>query len=175
MPPAMNHQQRLLQIQQQQQQQIMRQQTIQQRQKEMQMEREKLTSMKPPAVDKAASAASAAIAASASKSAPALEPAKAAMLLKECDWVDKSLWASRQMLGGNAVNVFLRSTSNMQKIRRAKIRQHTRTKDKPKADEILTSEILNVKTAKRMKTEMEQGMQFCVILHDTVRYRRRRR
>ena len=115
-------------------------------------------------------------------SLPPLPLEQQQILLKNCDWKDKSLWCSRQLLGGQSVNGFLRATATVQRIKKQRARQvHKPTKDgdnKPpppvpkdeqEAEEILKSEIMNVRTAKKLKTELEQGIQFTALLHETIR------
>jgi SGF29 tudor-like domain len=111
-------------------------------------------------------------------SAPPLELDKASLLLKNCNWVDKTLWVSRQLLGGQAVNGFLKSTATVQRIKKQRARQTNKTNAKPEKppgateqdmEEILKKQIMNARTAKKMKQELEQGINFCALLHSTIR------
>jgi hypothetical protein len=119
-------------------------------------------------------------------------------LLKECpDWIDRSLWATRQMLGGQSVNGFLRSTATVQRIKKQRARQSAQTKSKATpeeiataeasagpaaaasrkrgetpdqvAEEVLKHEVMNSRTAKKIKTELEAGLQFCAFVHGAIR------
>ena len=106
-----------------------------------------------------------------------------AELLDSCNWMEKALWCSRQLLGGQAVNGFMRATATVQRIKKQRARQVHKTKENQKeppppapraaneqeAEEILKKEIMNVRTAKKLKTEFEQGLQFTELLHKTIR------
>jgi hypothetical protein len=120
-----------------------------------------------------------------------------AALLKDCDWIDRSLWATRQMLGGQSVNGFLRSTATVQRIKKQRARQSAQTKSKATpeeiaaaaaaagpaaaasrkrgetpdqvAEEVLKQEVMNSRTAKKIKTELEAGLQFCAFVHSSIR------
>ena len=124
-------------------------------------------------------------------------------MLSQCDWKDKTLWATRQILGGNSINGFLRSAATAQRIKKQRARQIASTKksggptggapgapgnvapsanaaDPSKPDqkklvfdqdeeEKLKKDIMNPRTAKKIKSEFEAGVQFCVTLHNVVR------
>lgn len=114
-----------------------------------------------------------------------MEVTQAAAMVKQCDWIDKALWSSRQILGGQQVNGFLRSTATVQRFKKQRARQHAKTRhDKQQgedakvglsaekeqeAEEVLKKDILNTRTAKKMKVELEQGIQYCTALHETIR------
>jgi hypothetical protein len=121
-------------------------------------------------------------------SVPPLGIKESAELIRKCDWVDKTLWVSRQLLGGQSVNGFVRTTSTIHRIKRQRIRQTNKGKssnpndlgDNTKkrgpdnnadnaADEALKRDIMNPKTAKRMKSELEDGINFCRLMHSAVR------
>lgn len=125
-------------------------------------------------------------------SAAPLEHHAAVALVKRCDWVDKTLWVSRQLLGGQSVNGFLRSTATVQRIKKQRARQNNKGKGgstgdsqslqigegskkrgsentDQEAEEVLKKEVMNSRTAKKMKTEFEMGINFCRMLHSTVR------
>jgi hypothetical protein len=120
--------------------------------------------------------------------------------LQQCDWKDKTLWATRQILGGNSINGFLRATATSQRIKKQRARQLALTKksaaaaaaaaigatppeDKKddsslpahkrsfnqSAEEQLKKDIMNPRTAKKIKAELEAGVQFCVTLHNLLR------
>ena len=125
-------------------------------------------------------------------------------LLNQCDWKEKTLWATRQILGGNSINGFLRSAATAQRIKKQRARQQASTKksaaaaaaaaaagaagkavppggagDASKeakkvsfdqaAEEQLKKDIMNPRTAKKIKSEFEAGIQFCITLHNVVR------
>jgi len=106
---------------------------------------------------------------------PPAQPISVPKLLKECPWVDKTLWISRQLLGGQAVNGFQRSTASAQRIKKQRARQvKSKLPDKDnmseqQAEEILKHQVMNPRTAKKIKLELESGMAFCEMLHTTVR------
>jgi hypothetical protein len=117
--------------------------------------------------------------------------------LSHSDWRDKILWASRLILGGNSINGFLRATATAQRIKKQRARQIAINKktaaaaaaaaagvtlevpepDKSKEkkgydqeeEEQLKKDIMNPRTAKKIKAEMEAGMQFCAQLHNLLR------
>ncbi|CAB9509276.1 expressed unknown protein [Seminavis robusta] len=148
------------------------------------------------------------------------------VLLSKSDWVDKTIWVSRQLLGGNINNGFLSATSNVQRLKRQRARQAAHSqkkkdedaaakekeKDPPKetpstasssntasataagggkeaataaskdkdggkkrdapdqaAEESLKKEIMNTRTAKKLKAELEVGIQWCVTLQNAIR------
>jgi hypothetical protein len=117
--------------------------------------------------------------------------------LSHCDWRDKIMFAARLILGGNSINGFLRATATAQRIKKQRARQLALTKktaaaaaaaatgtlpepeDKSKEnskkgfdqseEEKLKKEIMNPRTAKKIKAEMESGLQFCATLHNILR------
>merc|ERR1719253_656434 len=48
-------------------------------------------------------------------------------LLAQCKYVDKTIWATRVLMGGNSVNGFLRSTAAAQRIKKQRARQNKKT------------------------------------------------
>jgi hypothetical protein len=137
-----------------------------------------------------------------------LPPEKVTALLSRCTWVDKTIWASRQLLGGQAVNGFMRATATVQRIKKQRARQNVKSgkskvnssnssnanaslensgdsvkasgitptasvtpslEEQQAEEEIIKHEIMNARTAKKIKQELEGGIQFCVLLHDTIR------
>jgi len=113
-----------------------------------------------------------------SRSAPPSQPSykETEKLLKQSDWVDRTLWMSKQIFGGQATNGFLRSTATVQRVKKQRARQ-TASKagaDRSKVDgsqageEILKKEVMNARTAKKIKTEMEAGMQYCELVHRAI-------
>lgn len=127
-----------------------------------------------------------------SSSIPKLGPDETEDLVNKCDWIDKTLWVARQVFGGSSVNSFLRSTAAVQRIKKQRIKQNNRGSlalgnvlqignsqrlDKkrgaesvdPEAAHSIKKEVMNVRTAKRMKIELEMGIKFCRVLHSTIR------
>lgn len=117
-------------------------------------------------------------------------------LLSYCEWKDKVLWASRLVLGGNSINGFLRATATAQRIKKQRARQSALAKKTAAAaagatsassaeaaaadkkskttydqgeEEKLKKDIMNPRTAKKIKSELEAGMQFCTSLHNVLR------
>ncbi|CAJ1943052.1 unnamed protein product [Cylindrotheca closterium] len=116
-------------------------------------------------------------------------------LLSYCEWKDKVLWASRMILGGNSVNGFLRATAAAQRIKKQRARQSAQArktaaaaastggnaeaaadadkKAKPVFDQVeeekLKKDIMNPRTAKKIKSELEAGMEYCTSLHNVLR------
>lgn len=104
-------------------------------------------------------------------------------VLEQCDWIDKTLWVSRQLFGGQSVNGFLRATATVQRMKKQRARQTAKSKDdkdsmsadkkrdatEQEAEEALKQDVMNTRTAKKMKSEMEMGMAFCAVMHETVR------
>jgi hypothetical protein len=117
--------------------------------------------------------------------------------LSHCDWRDKIMFAARLILGGNSINGFLRATATAQRIKKQRARQLALTKKTAAAaaaaatgtlpepeekakenskkgfdqseEEKLKKEIMNPRTAKKIKAEMESGLQFCATLHNILR------
>jgi hypothetical protein len=113
-------------------------------------------------------------------------------LLQQCDWKELTLWSARQIIGGNAVNGFLRSTATAQRIKKQRARQTKHSSSKASsspgsgpaekkpgvpatagfdqaAEERLKKEIMNPRTAKKIKAEFEAGVDYCVAVHDLLR------
>lgn len=135
----------------------------------------------------------------ASLAATPLTLEQARPLLDQCDWVDKSIWAARQIMGGQAVNGFLRATATMQRMKKQRQRQINKTsggadgaKDATAdgikkreldasqeglqemttdqdAEEALKLDVMNTRTAKKFKSECEMGEEFCIFLHELLR------
>ena len=94
-------------------------------------------------------------------------------LLSQCDWKDKTLWVARQLLGGQSVNGFLKSTATVQRIKKQRARQAGQKREAATTtadddDEDLKKQIMNARTTKKLKTEMEAGVDFCVLMHETI-------
>mmetsp|Transcript_23687 Transcript_23687/g.65755 ORF Transcript_23687/g.65755 Transcript_23687/m.65755 type:complete len:710 (+) Transcript_23687:120-2249(+) len=146
-------------------------------------------------------------------------------MLSQCDHIDRTIWATRVLWGGNAVNGFLRSTATAQRIKKQRARQNNSTKmsraakaasasgaalnsatgdDNKKGatgtgpvgmsnaksgisggggtsaskskevfnqqeEELLKKEIMNPRTAKKLKGELEAGLTFCATVCNVLR------
>ena len=150
-------------------------------------------------------------------------------LLAQCKYVDKTIWATRVLMGGNSVNGFLRSTAAAQRIKKQRARQNKKTgvgsvgpgalnasyiasggssgmettaatnnssnltagsitsnlsKSNSSAnngssklrevfnqteEELLKKDIMNPRTAKKIKVELEQGIVFCATVCNVLR------
>jgi hypothetical protein len=100
----------------------------------------------------------------------------------QCDWKDKTIHISRQFLGGSTINGFLKATASAQRIKKQRARQLAGAKKKasdpsapgstsperPLTEEELKIGTMNARTAKKMKTEMEQGVQFVKTLYENI-------
>lgn len=53
---------------------------------------------------------------------------KQVQLLSQCDYADRTIWATRVLWGGNSVNGFLRATATAQRIKKQRARQNNSTK-----------------------------------------------
>lgn len=135
-----------------------------------------------------------------SGSSTAIDYSRQRLLLEQCDWPELTVWSARQILGGNAINGFLKSTAAAQRIKKQRARQtkHSSAKAatngpnsgladaKPEAppappsvpapagfdqaaEERLKKEIMNPRTAKKIKAEFEAGVGYCVAVHDLIR------
>jgi len=87
---------------------------------------------------------------------------------------EKIIWVSRQILGTHGSNGFQRAMSNMQKLKRQRARQYKKQhQDETDVDcvdqERLKAETFNVKVAEKMIAEMNQGLQFCDLMADTIK------
>jgi SGF29 tudor-like domain len=138
--------------------------------------------------------------ASGMSASPATLPTEQVMsLLSRCNWIDKTVWASRQLLGGQSVNGFMRATATVQRIKKQRARQNVRSGKKSSTtagiaapggdpgnsstsasanlsleeqqaeEDVLKKDVMNARTAKKIKQELDAGIQFCVVLHDTIR------
>lgn len=148
---------------------------------------------------------------------------KQIQLLSQCDYADRTIWATRVLWGGNSVNGFLRATATAQRIKKQRARQNNSTKmsrlakaasttgvapgasagddDKKGAtatgsaaattakpnsstlnggtktketfyqheEELLKKEIMNPRTAKKLKSELEAGLTFCATVCNVLR------
>ena len=102
-----------------------------------------------------------------------------AVLLAQTNWIDRTLWVSRQLFGGQALNGFLRATATAQHVKKQRARQTASARakttitppneDQQQAEEQLKLAVMNARTAKKIKTEFESGLQFCEFLHGTIR------
>ena len=87
---------------------------------------------------------------------------------------EKIVWVSKQVLGTHGSNGFQKAMSNVQKTKRQRTRQykkqHQDDADTDYADqERLKAETFNARVAEKMITEMNQGLQFCDLMADTLK------
>ena len=124
---------------------------------------------------------------------PVTEPPSAEQIrawVAQCDWRDKTIHVARQLLGGSTINGFLKATAAAQRIKRQRARQFALAKNNvkrsadqetpggtfgnasspevPPTEEELKNGTMNARTAKKIKTEMEQGVDFVKTLYETI-------
>jgi len=107
-----------------------------------------------------------------------------ASLAKTCTTEEKVVWVAKQILGVGGANGFQKATSTMQRMKRQRARSFKQkdTTEKGesstaedaeatfrKEEERLKLDTFNVRVAKRMQTEMKQGLQFCNLMTDVIR------
>jgi hypothetical protein len=98
--------------------------------------------------------------------------------LAQCNWKDRTIYVSRQIMGGSSINGFARATSTVQRIKKQRARQVAALqKKKSEAESVplpvqtpleLQLEIMNPRTVKKMKQEFQQGAAFCQNLYETI-------
>jgi TolA-binding protein len=103
----------------------------------------------------------------------------------QCDWKDKTIHISRQLLGGSTINGFLRATASAQRIKKQRARQFVGAKKNAKkaaelvapgstsperqlTEDELKIGTMNARTAHKIKTETEQGLQFVKTLYENI-------
>jgi hypothetical protein len=87
---------------------------------------------------------------------------------------EKIIWVSKQILGTGGSNGFQVAMSNIQRTKRQRARQykkqHQDDTDIDGADqERLKAETFNARVAEKMISEMNQGLQFCDLMADTIK------
>lgn len=87
---------------------------------------------------------------------------------------EKIIWVSKQILGAHGCNGFQVAMSNIQRTKRQRARQykkqHQGDTDIDGADqERLKAETFNARVAEKMISEMNQGLQFCDLMADTIK------
>lgn len=94
-------------------------------------------------------------------------------LLSQCNTTDRTVWLAHRLLGGPQTNGFLRATSTAQRIKKQRARQVQWTKkdnhDEQQQEEDLKLQIMNPRTAKKIKTELMSGLSFCRQMHSVLR------
>ena len=104
---------------------------------------------------------------------PPLSQEEKQNLLARCNRTDRTIWAAHQLLGGVAVNGFLRSTATAQRIKKQRARQVQWKKkdghDDQQQEEDLKQQTMNPRTAKKIKLELTSGLLFCRQLHTVVK------
>lgn len=94
-------------------------------------------------------------------------------LASELSCEEKVVWVSKQVLGTHGSNGFQKAMSNVQKIKRLRLRQYKRQhQDDTEVDnadlERVKVKTFNVRMAEKMIGEMNQGLQFCDLMADTI-------
>lgn len=104
-------------------------------------------------------------------------------LANACSWEERTVWVARQVLGPGGSNGFSRATSAVQRLKRQRARQLQSTKNKdmngtdnkddgyshPDMDEeTLKRETFNPRLAKKMQSELKQGLQFCNLISEVI-------
>jgi len=86
---------------------------------------------------------------------------------------EKVVWVSKQILGTHGSNGFQKAMSNVQKTKRQRLRQYK--KQHQDDAEIDTDDLdrvkvktMNVRVAEQMIADMNQGLQFCDLMADTI-------
>lgn len=107
----------------------------------------------------------------------------------QCDWKDRTIHVARQLLGGSTINGFLKATAAAQRVKKQRARQFSLAKknakraadqetpggtsgtaspEVPPTEEELKNGTMNARTAKKIKMEMEQGVDFVKTLYETI-------
>jgi len=126
------------------------------------------------------------------KEVQALTPEQTEQLLAKCTPGDKVLYVARRLMGGSTINGFLKATASAQRIKKQRARQVEKSSKKSETgggganpadtsgkrkresmteqeqEEDLKNDIMNVRTAKKIQSELSMGVDFCVALHSTV-------
>jgi hypothetical protein len=123
---------------------------------------------------------------------PAAKPPSAEQIrewVAQCDWKDRTIHVARQLLGGSTINGFLKATAAAQRVKKQRARQFSLAKknakraadqetpggtsgtaspEVPPTEEELKNGTMNARTAKKIKMEMEQGVDFVKTLYETI-------
>lgn len=96
------------------------------------------------------------------------------MLASQLSCEEKVVWISKQILGTHGSNGFQKAMSNVQKTKRQRLRQYK--KQRQDDTEIDTDDLdrvkvktMNVRVAEKMIADMNQGLQFCDLMADTIK------
>ncbi len=94
-------------------------------------------------------------------------------LASELSCEEKVVWVSKQVLGTHGSNGFQKAMSNVQKIKRLRLRQYKRQhQDDAEVDtadlDLVKVKTFNARVAEKMIGEMNQGLQFCDVMADTI-------
>jgi hypothetical protein len=97
--------------------------------------------------------------------------------LAQCDWKDKTIYVSRQLMGGSSINGFAKATSAAQRLKKQRGRQIASV-NKKRASESqpppvqtpieIQRDIMNPRTAKKIKQEFQQGAAFCKSFYEII-------
>jgi SGF29 tudor-like domain len=102
-------------------------------------------------------------------STPIVPTKQMQQLISTLNWTDRTIYASRLVMGGAGVNGFLRATATAQRIKKQRARQIKKQQVSPNEEEILKKEAMNPRTAKKLRTELVAGLEFCKSLHEILK------
>lgn len=102
-------------------------------------------------------------------STPIVPTEQMQQLISTLDWTDRTIYVSRLLMGGANVNGFLRATATAQRIKKQRARQIKKQQTSPNEEEILKKEAMNPRTAKKLRTELVAGLEFCKSLHEVLK------
>ncbi len=105
--------------------------------------------------------------------ASSLKYEEVAGLVNECTTEQQIIWVSRQVVSAGGCGGFQKATSALQRIKRQRARACKQKEEaglsKDVAEEKLKLETFDTRVAKRMYTEMKQGIQYCNLMAGAVR------
>jgi len=90
-------------------------------------------------------------------------------LLQKCNWMDRSIYISKLLLGGSSVNGFSRATANAQRIKKQRARQIKAGGNNGNSDEDLKQQAMNPRLAKKIRAELYSGLVFCSDLQSLIK------
>jgi SGF29 tudor-like domain len=100
--------------------------------------------------------------------APIVPNTEMISLISSLDWIDRTIYVTRLLLGGPNINGFMRATGAVQRIKKQRMRQVKKSSAPGNEEEELMKETINPKTVKRIRSELVLGMKFCRHLHETI-------
>mmetsp|Transcript_32641 Transcript_32641/g.37137 ORF Transcript_32641/g.37137 Transcript_32641/m.37137 type:complete len:651 (-) Transcript_32641:35-1987(-) len=98
-------------------------------------------------------------------------------LLQKCNWMDRSIYISKLLLGGSSVNGFSRATANAQRIKKQRARQIKAAAaaavpggyNNTNGDDDLKQQAMNPRLAKKIRAELYNGLVFCSDLQSLIK------